>query len=605
MPAQEEKVTLRQQFRAFRNLPRFFRMIWKTNPWFAMANVLLRLVKSAIPLAVLYVGKLIIDEILHLIELENGDMSRLWQLVALEFGLAILSDLLSRGINLVDSLLGDLFANQTSEALIRHAASLDLYQFENPEFYDKLERARRQTTGRTVLMSQILSQFQDAISILFLGAGLVAFNPWLILILAVAVIPSFIGENYFNQKSYSLTRSWTPERRELDYVRFIGASDQTAKEVKIFNLSGFLAERFHQLAHRYFLVNRKITINRAIWGTALSAIGTLSYYAAYVFIILQTVGGSITLGTLTFLAGSFERLRGMLQGIMSRFSSIAEGALYLQDLFDFFEIKPTISDKADALPIPQPIRQGFVFENVSFKYPDSEKWVLRHLNFELKAGEKIALVGENGAGKTTLVKLLARLYEPTEGRILLDGKDLRDYQLASLRNAVGIIFQDFQRFSLKASENIAIGNIGELSDQLRIEESAEKSLADAVIEDLPLRYDQVLGRRFENSVELSGGQWQKIALARAYMRDAQLLILDEPTSALDARSEHEVFLRFSELIHGKSAVLISHRFSTVRMADRILVLQNGVIVESGSHAELMQLGGQYSELFQLQAKGYV
>jgi len=570
-----------------------------------LANALLRLVKSAIPLSMLYVGKEIIDEVIRLAETVGAGQEYLWTLVAIELGLAVLSDLLNRAITLMDSLLGDLVANSTSEQLIRHAADLDLYQFENPEFYDKLERARRQTTGRTVLMSQVLSQAQDLITILFLGAGLIAFNPWLILILILAVIPSFLGETHFNQRTYSLTRSWTPERRELDYLRYIGASDQTAKEVKIFNLSDFISTRFSELAHRYFLANRDLAIRRAAWGSLFSTIGTLSYYGAFVFILIQTITGGITVGTLTFLAGSFQRMQGMLQSMMNRFSRIAEGALYLQDLFDFFRIEPAISSPENSIPFPVPIRQGITFEEVGFRYPNSERWALRHLSFHLRAGEKLALVGENGAGKTTLVKLLARLYEPTEGRILIDGKDLRDFNLSELRDHIGIIFQDYIRYQMKAGENIAIGRIEELDDLGRIELAANKSLADQVVGQLPAGLDQRLGRRFLDGIELSGGQWQKIALARAYMRDAQLLILDEPTSALDARSEHEVFVRFADLIAGRSAVLISHRFSTVRMADRILVLENGQLLELGTHEELLQLEGKYAELFHLQAQGYL
>ncbi len=570
-----------------------------------LGNALLRLVKSAIPLSMLYVGKEIIDEVIRLAEAEGASQEYLWMLVAVELGLAVLSDLLNRSITLMDSLLGDLVANNTSEQLIRHAAELDLYQFENPEFYDKLERARRQTTGRTVLMSQVLSQAQDLITILFLGVGLIAFNPWLILILILAVIPSFLGETHFNQRTYSLTRSWTPERRELDYLRYIGASDQTAKEVKIFNLSGFISTRFSELAHRYFLANRDLALKRAAWGSLFSTIGTLSYYGAFVFILLQTITGAITVGTLTFLAGSFQRMQGMLQSMMNRFSRIAEGALYLQDLFDFFRIQPAISSPENSIPFPVPIRHGITFEKVGFRYPNTERWALRDLSFHLRAGEKLALVGENGAGKTTLVKLLARLYEPTEGRILVDGKDLRDFDLSELRDHIGIIFQDYIRYQMKAGENIAIGRIEELGDLGRIELAANKSLADQVVDQLPGGLDQRLGRRFLDGVELSGGQWQKIALARAYMRDAQLLILDEPTSALDARSEHEVFVRFADLISGRSAVLISHRFSTVRMADRILVLENGQLLELGTHEELLELGGKYAELFHLQAQGYL
>lgn len=605
MAKKKDKGTLKEQFSALKNLPRFLNMIWAVNKYMTLANVFLRIIKSAIPLTSLYVGKEIIDEVIRLLDVADKDMTYLWQLLAMELALAVLSELTNRLITLLDSLLGDLFSNSTSVKLIKHAAILDLYQFEDPNFYDKLERARRQTTGRTILMSQVLSQFQDVITVVFLGLGLVVYNPWLIVLLFIAIIPSFMGEVRFNRHTYSLTRSWTPERRELDYLRYIGASDETAKEVKIFNLADFLSQRFEYISDKYYHANRQIAVKRALWGSALSSIGTLAYYGAYVFIIIQTVGGLLTVGTLTFLAGSFSRMRGMLQAIMNRFSKIAEGALYLQDLFDFLAIKPTIYNQAISKKIPIPIQKGFTFENVSFKYLNSEKWAIRNLSFHLDAGEKLALVGENGAGKTTLVKLLARLYEPTEGRILLDGIDIRNYELSALREVIGIIFQDYIRFQMKASENIAIGKI-DLKEQLTtIKNAAQKSLADTVIHQLPGEYEQILGKRFENGVELSGGQWQKVALARAYMRDAQLLILDEPTSALDARAEHEVFERFAELIEGKSAVLISHRFSTVRMADRILFLENGQLLELGSHEELIAKDGKYAELFHLQAQGYV
>jgi ATP-binding cassette subfamily B protein len=604
-PAQPaDNQTLRKRFSALQNLPRFFRLVWNTSQSLTVGNILFRLLKSAIPLAVLYVGKEIIDEVIRLLDTPLGSQRYLWTLVAVELGLAVISDLLNRAINLCDSLLGDLLANKTSVDLVHHAAKLDLYQFENPVFYDKLERARRQTTSRTVLLSQTLSQIQDIITLLLLGVGLIAFNPWLILILIVAVIPSFLGETHFNERTYSLTRSWTPERRELDYLRYIGASAETAKEVKVFGLENYLTERFKTLSDKYYHENRKIAIGRAVWGYLLAVLGTLAYYAAFVFVLMQTLGGLITVGTMTFLAGSFQRMHGMLQGIMSRFSSIAESALYLQDLFDFFEIIPTIGANATGLKVPRPIQKGFTFEGVSFKYPDSEVWAVRNLSFTLKPDEKLALVGENGAGKTTLVKLLARLYEPTEGRILLDGRDLAEYQLSDLRANIGIIFQDYIRYEMTVAENIAVGDIERRNEEVLIEDAARKSLAQEVVDRLPDRFQQVLGKRFKKGQELSGGQWQKVALARAYMRDAQLVVLDEPTSALDARAEHEVFQRFSTLIKGKMAVLISHRFSTVRMADRILFLENGQLLEYGSHHELLELDGKYAELFNLQALGY-
>lgn len=586
-------------------------MIWAVSPGLTVWNVTLRLLQSGIPLSMLYVGKEIIDHVVKAIgDGANGagitsPAHPVWFWVALEFGLAVLSTLLNRAITLIDSLLGDLVNNDSSVRIIRHAATLDLYQFEDAAFYDKLERARTQTAGRTALMSMVLSQAQDLITVVFLAGGLVAFNPWLLLILVVAVIPSFIGETRFNQESYSLTRSWTPERRELDYLRYIGASNETAKEIKIFGMENFIADRFKVISHKYFLANQKLALRRAAWGSFFSAVGTASYYAAYIFVIGQTVMGTITLGTLTFLAGAFSRMQGLLQGIVSRFSRIGETSLYLQDLFDFLELEPLSKRHNGARRVPRPIREGFCFENVGFKYAGSDTWALKNLNFTLKPGEKLALVGENGAGKTTIVKLLANLYQPTEGRVLLDGVDLREYDPEDLRREIGIIFQDYVRFMFTAGENIAVGNIPEKENQPRIEGAAQKSLADSVVETLPKKYGQMLGKRFLGGVELSGGQWQKVALARAYMRDAQLVILDEPTAALDARAEHEVFLRFAELMKGKAAVLISHRFSTVRMADRILFLEHGQLLELGSHEELLAKGGKYAELFRLQAKGYL
>lgn len=596
--------SFRDRLDAFKNLPRFFKMIWETSPSMTVGNVLMRIVKAAIPVAMLWVGKLIIDEIIFQMDQPEAYFGTIWLYLGLEFGLAILSDVTNRAITLLDGLLGDLFSNRTSVKLIHHAATLDLYQFEDSEFYDKLERARRQTNSRTVLMSQVLTQIQNIITIAFFAAGLIAFKPILILILVVAILPSFLGETKFSADSYSLTRSWTPQRRELDYLRYIGASDQTAKEVKVFGLAGFISDRFETLANGYYKANRKLSLSRAFWGSALSVIGTAAYYGAYVFIAVDTVNGEISVGQLTFLAGSFLQMRNMLQSIMNRFSQIAESALYLQDLFDFFEIKPSIHNTASLLPFPERIKIGFEFEEVSFRYPGSEAYSLSELSFRLHPGEKLALVGENGAGKTTLVKLLARLYEPTQGRILLEGRDLKEYDLNDLRKNVSIIFQDYMRFQLPAGENIAVGNIEGRDDQAAIESSALKSLADSVINKLPKKYGQMLGKRFKDGVELSGGEWQKIALARAYMGNAQLMILDEPTSALDARAENEVFIRFAELMKGKSAVLISHRFSTVRMADRILFLENGKRLELGSHEELMAKDGKYASLFRLQAKGY-
>ncbi|GAA5072937.1 ABC transporter ATP-binding protein [Lysobacter panacisoli] len=609
------KPSLRERFDALRNLPPFLRQIWATSPGLTLLSLGLRVIRALLPIAMLYVGKLIIDEAVRLVAAgqsfdsigagwHSGQLDTLAMLLLLEFALAIGSDLLGRVVSYADSLLSELFTNVTSVRLMEHAATLDLEDFEDPDLQDKLDRARRQTMGRMNLMSQLFGQAQDAITVISFAAGLLVYAPWLIVLLAVALVPAFVGEAHFNALGYSLNYAWTPERRQLEYVRQMGASVETAKEVKIFNLHRFLISRYRELAERFFRANRALARRRAIWGTLLAALGTLGYYVAYGYIAWRTVRGDFSIGDLTFLAGSFRRLRQLLEGLLVGFSQVAGQALYLDDLFSFFEIRPEIVSPANALAIPRPIARGFVFENVGFRYPDAEKWALRGLDFELRAGEVLALVGENGAGKTTLVKLLARLYDPDEGRITLDGRDLRDYDLDDLRGNVGVIFQDFVRYHLTAGENIGVGQIDAMTDAARIRDAARRAMADEVIEGLPLGYDQLVGRRFKTGVDLSGGQWQKIAIARAYMRDAQVMILDEPTAALDARSEFEVFQRFKELSEGKTAVLISHRFSSVRMADRILVLAGGRLEASGTHEQLLAQGGRYAELFELQAAGY-
>jgi ATP-binding cassette subfamily B protein len=600
--------TWRDRLRALRNVPPLLRMVWDTSPALTSGTVILRLISSLIPVGQLWVGKLIIDQVVHALQnrLQGHPVAsqRIWVYLAYEIALAVLSDLLSRAVNLTDSLLGDKFTNHVSLRLMEHADRMDLVSFEDPVFYDKLERARRQTTARLGMLGIIAGMGQQLITLLTLLAAVVSFSPWFLILLVGAVVPAFLGETRFAMLAYSMLYRWTPERRELDYLRMLGASNQSAKEVKIFGLGQHLADRSRTLFEKFYEENKALAIKRAVTGSLLNLLPTAGYYGAYVLILIRTMAGAMTVGSLTFVAGAFARSRSLIETLFSSLNNIAEQALYIKDLFDFFETEPSIVSVPNALPAPRPIRSGFEFRDVSFAYAGSERQVLRRVSFRFDAGERIALIGENGAGKTTLVKLLARLYEPTSGAILLDGIDLREYDVDSLRGEIGVIFQDYMRYDMLVRENIGFGRIEELDDQARVEGAARKSLADPLISQLKNGYQQMLGRRFENGVDLSAGQWQKVALGRAYMRDAQVLILDEPTASLDARAEYEVFLRFADLTRGRMAVLISHRFSTVRMADRILVLADGAVVEQGTHQQLVALGGRYAELFELQAAGY-
>lgn len=608
----------RERLAATRHLPRLLRLVWQTHPGYSTAMIALRALRAVLPVGVLWIGKLIIDGVVAALShgrIVAGDhkghpYEGLAILVGAEFGLAVAGEILARGSALVESLLGDLVANRTSVELMGHAASLDLEQLENSEIYDKLERARRQTVGRIGLVTGLLASVQDLVTLITLAVALTVYVPWLLVLLALAVLPSFLGETRFAALAYSLLFSWTEERRQLDYLRYIGASDISAKEIKLFGLARFLVGRYARLSTEFYEANKSLAIRRTVVASLLALVGTLGYYGAYGAIIYLTLighrspAGPFTIGVLTFLAASFRQSRDLIQRTLLSVSQLVEQSLYLEDLFSFLEVEPRIRSDPGAPPVPSPFREGFVFEDVGFRYPGSERWAVRHLSFRLSAGERIALVGENGAGKTTLAKLIARLYDPSEGRILLDGRDLREYDVESLRRHVGVIFQDFFRYDFTLRENIAVGDIGKLGDPAAIQAAAKRSLADTVAARLKGGFDQLLGRRFEGGVDLSGGEWQKVALARAYLRDSEILILDEPTAALDARAEYEVFQRFAELTVGRMAVLISHRFSTVRMADRILVFKDGRLLQQGTHDELLALGGLYAELFQLQAKGY-
>ena len=614
-PLPDDNPSLRQRLENLAHLGRLVAQIWRTSRPLTLASILLRLLAALQPVAVLYVGKLIVDEVVRLIGIgaPGNDIWEWWNaglltpilgLLLIEFALVLASDILTRITGLVDSILSELHSNQVSIELMAHAARLDLMHFESAEYQDRLERARRQAAGRNALLSQMFGQAQDIITVVTLAAGLFIYAPWLILLLPLSFIPSIWGETRFNTLAYMLSRWRTPERREIEYLRHIGASAETAKEVKLFGLGDYLISRFRTLAHQIFLENRRVAILRAGWGTLFAALASIAYYAAYAFIVWRTITGEFSLGDLAFLSGSFLRLNGLFQKILLGFTQIAGQSMYLDDLFSFFEIEPTVLAPATPKPFPVPITRGIAFENVGFRYPETDNWVVRNLSFTLPAGQTLALVGENGAGKTTIAKLLTRLYDPSEGRITIDGVDLRDMDPKDIHAHVGVIFQDFIRYSFSARDNIGVGRIEAREDQSRIDLAAEQSLADGVIAKLPQGYDQQLGRLFKQGRDLSGGEWQKVAIARAYMRDAELIILDEPTAALDAKAEAEVFARFKGLAQGKSAVIISHRFSTVRMADSILVLDNGAILEAGSHEQLLAMKGRYAELFELQAAGY-
>ena len=594
----------RERFAALRNVPAVLRFVWESGRAVVVLGLVFRVIASLLPPALFWVSKLIIDSIYRILTMHQPAGTRLWWLVAMEFAIAVAAGVLSRAIDYLDALLAGRYTHHVSVRVMEHAASLDLMAYEDPAFYDRLERARVQATDRLYMIQAIGRLIQQVITTITLSISIMVFSPWLLLLLIVGVIPAFVGETHFAFLGYAKNFRQTPIRRQLDYLRILGGSKEAAKELKLFGLKDFLTARFKGLSTQVYEEDVALARRKVVTGSFLSAIGTAGYYTAYVFAVWKTVTGVFSFGTLTLLANAIREASSNLQQTFSTLSTIADQALFLTDLIAFFEMRPTIQSKANALPAPRPIRQGFEFRDVSFRYPGSSRLVLNKLNLHLHPGERVALIGENGEGKTTIVKLLTRLYDPLEGQVLLDGVDLREYNLEDLYREVGVIFQDFMRYEMTARENIAVGRI-ELIDNLELlQQSAQKSMANDVVAKLPSGYDQMLGRRFDGGVDLSGGEWQKVALARAYLRDAQVLILDEPTSALDARSEYEVFQRFAELTAGKMALFISHRFSTVRMADRIIVLEQGRIAEDGDHDSLTHLGGRYAEMFELQAASY-
>jgi ATP-binding cassette, subfamily B, bacterial len=594
----------RERLAALKNIPPVMKFIWDASPRMVVAELSLRIIAALIPLSMLAVTRVIIDGIYQHTAHQAPLAPTFWWMVALEFFLAVTAATLGRLVLFCDNMLAEKFMRHISIRLMTHASTLDLTTYEDPSFYDKLERARVQSIDRVQMIELGGRWIQEIVTTISLAAGIFLFSKVLLLALIVCVLPAFLGETHFAFRGYSLSFSQTPSRRELDYLRILGGSKEGVKELKLFGLAPFLISRYTDISGKLYEQTLALWKRRVLVGSLLALVVTAGYYSPYAYIIYETVAGAITLGMMTFLAGAIAGASTNIQAVFTTFSNIANQALFMTDLLEFFAVKPRITNVLHGLPAPKPIKTGFEFRNVSFNYAGSPRMVLNNVNFTIKPGERIALVGENGQGKTTIVKLMTRLYEPTSGQILLDGVDLREYDIESLWNEFGVIFQDFMRYEMTASENIAVGRIGDKDNNFRIRTAANKSTAEAAIRRLPKGFDQVLGSRFEGGVDLSGGEWQKIALARAYLRDAQVLVLDEPTAALDARAEHEVFQRFAELTQGKMALLISHRFATVKMADRILVLKDGVVAEDGNHESLMQVGGHYASMYELQAANY-
>ncbi len=595
----------RERATALKNVPPVLQLVWQAAPKVVSAGIALRVASALVPIATLAVAKWIIDLIVATVQHPGPVSPAIWWLVGAEFALAATNNLLGRAIDYTDARLADEFTREVSLLVMQQASRMDLAALEDPAFQDKLERARLQATDRIGMLNAMGRLLLETITLLSLSVGVIAFSPALFLLSLVCVIPAFAGESHFAFLGYSLAHNLTPIRRQLDYLRILGSSRESAKEVRLFQLGRFLRQRYSELSAQVIERNISLTRKRLWFGSALAVVASLGYYGAYVYLVWSAISGKISIGTLTFLAGAIAGSSRQLQAVFSLISSIADQALFVTDLIDFLQVEPTIQSRPGALPAPRAITDGFDFRNVSFHYPGSARLVLNHLNLRIEPGEHLALVGENGQGKTTLVKLMTRLYDPTEGAVLLDGVDLRDYRVEQLQKQIGVIFQDFVRYDLPARLNVGVGRISRLQQDEALWQAARKSRADALLERFPDGIDQMLGRRFEGGIDLSGGEWQKFALARAYLRDAQILILDEPTAALDAVAEYEVFSQFAQLAEGKLVILISHRFSTVRRSHRIVVLEGGKIREQGTHDFLVKTGGQYSRLFQLQAANYL
>ena len=606
--AKEEPTRSQSLKQAAANIPAAFRLVWDAHHAATIIMALLTLGGALIPATQAWVGKLIIDSVVASI---NGHVEATAGLLAvlpyllIEFMLILAQSGIAQARSLTEHVLHARLNYSLNTRIIRKALALDLTHFENADFYDKLQNARREADYRALqIMNDGFYIVQNIITLISFGAILLTFNIWLTLLLFGATIPAFIAQSKYAQLNFRLLSWRAPEARKLNYLEYLLTVDSSVKEVKLFGLGEPLLGRYAELFWKFMREDQALAQKRSFASFGWGLLATLSYYFAYAWIIFETIGGAITLGAMTMYLSIFRSSQNVFQTLFFGLSDLYENALFMSNLFAFLDLKPQMPVTANPIALPRPIVHGLEFRHVSFKYPDRDAYALRDVSLTIKPGEKIALVGANGAGKTTFVKLLTRLYDPSEGQVLIDGIDLREVDPKELQKRIGVIFQDFVRYHLPVRENIGFGQIDELENEARIIDSATRAGADATIRGLPQGYDTMLGKWFERGNDLSGGEWQKVALARAFMREAEVLVLDEPTAALDAMNEYAIFQRFRELTDNKIALLISHRFSTVRMADRIVVLEDGHIIETGTHAELLALGGEYAKLFTIQAEGY-